>query len=44
VATASKRSPAVDPAKAPAVVFVTADDEHALRAFEVNAVDHLLKP
>jgi two-component system LytT family response regulator len=28
----------------PAVVFVTAFDEHALRAFEVNAVDYLLKP
>ena len=27
-----------------AVVFVTAYDEHALRAFEVNAVDYLLKP
>ena len=27
-----------------AVVFVTAFDEHALRAFEVNAVDYLLKP
>ena len=26
------------------VVFVTAYDEHALRAFEVNAVDYLLKP
>jgi two-component system LytT family response regulator len=28
----------------PAVVFVTAHDEHALRAFEVHAVDYLLKP
>ena len=28
----------------PAVVFVTAYDEYALRAFEVNAVDYLLKP
>jgi two-component system LytT family response regulator len=27
-----------------AVIFVTAYDEHALRAFEVNAVDYLLKP
>jgi two-component system LytT family response regulator len=27
-----------------AVVFVTAYDEHALRAFEINAVDYLLKP
>jgi two-component system LytT family response regulator len=26
------------------VVFVTAFDAHALRAFEVNAVDYLLKP
>ncbi|MGB3544871.1 LytR/AlgR family response regulator transcription factor, partial [Rubrivirga sp.] len=29
---------------APDVVFVTAYDEHALRAFEVSAVDYLLKP
>ena len=28
----------------PAVVFVTAYDEYALRAFEVHAVDYLLKP
>jgi len=28
----------------PAVVFVTAFDQHALRAFEENAVDYLLKP
>ncbi len=34
----------VGPGVAPAVVFVTAYDEHALRAFEVNAVDYLLKP
>lgn len=27
-----------------AVIFVTAFDEHALRAFEVHAVDYLLKP
>jgi two-component system LytT family response regulator len=32
----------IDPA--PAVVFCTAYDEHALRAFEVHAVDYLLKP
>lgn len=31
-------------ARAPAVVFVTAHDRHALRAFEVSAVDYLLKP
>ena len=34
----------VGAAAAPAVVFVTAFDEHALHAFEVNAVDYLLKP
>jgi len=34
----------LEPATAPAIVFVTAYDEHALRAFEVNAVDYLLKP
>jgi two-component system LytT family response regulator len=34
----------IEPEATPAVVFVTAYDEHALRAFEVNAVDYLLKP
>ena len=34
----------LSPEQTPAVVFVTAYDEHALRAFEVNAVDYLLKP
>src|SRR5688500_3796418 len=28
----------------PAVVFVTADEDHALKAFELAAVDYLLKP
>ena len=28
----------------PAVVFVTAYDEYAIRAFEVDAIDYLLKP
>ena len=29
---------------APIVIFVTAYNEHAVRAFEVNAIDYLLKP
>jgi two-component system, LytTR family, response regulator len=29
---------------APSVVFVTAFSEHAIRAFELNAIDYLLKP
>src|SRR4051812_18792279 len=28
----------------PGVVFVTAHDEHAIRAFDVHALDYLLKP
>jgi two-component system LytT family response regulator len=30
--------------KPPAVIFVTAYDEHALKAFEVHALDYLVKP
>jgi two-component system, LytTR family, response regulator len=31
-------------AQVPQVVFVTAFDQYAIRAFEVNAIDYLLKP
>lgn len=34
----------LEPATAPLLVFVTAYDEHAIKAFELNAVDYLLKP
>ncbi|WP_372882441.1 two-component system response regulator BtsR [Psychromonas sp.] len=34
----------LDPEKMPQVVFVTAYDEYALKAFEDNAIDYLLKP
>lgn len=32
------------PDPAPLIVFVTAHDEHAVRAFDANAIDYLLKP
>ena len=35
---------AIPPEKMPRVVFVTAHDHYALRAFEVHAFDYLLKP
>jgi two-component system LytT family response regulator len=35
---------AIGVARMPAVIFVTAYDEHALRAFDVHAVDYVLKP
>lgn len=35
---------ALEPDLLPAVVFITAHDEYALRAFEVAAVDYLQKP
>ena len=34
----------IGPATVPAILFVTAFDRYALRAFEVHAVDYLLKP
>jgi two-component system, LytTR family, response regulator len=35
---------ALGPARLPPLVFVTAFDEHAVRAFELAALDYLLKP
>jgi two-component system LytT family response regulator len=34
----------VGPERMPATIFVTAFEEHALRAFQVHALDYLLKP
>lgn len=35
---------ALEPSRCPAVVFVTAHDKYALKAFDVHAIDYLLKP
>ena len=35
---------AIGPERMPAVVFVTAFDQHALRAFDAQAIDYVLKP
>jgi two-component system LytT family response regulator len=34
----------INRAKMPAIIFVTANDDFALRAFEVHALDYLVKP
>jgi two-component system LytT family response regulator len=34
----------LEPGSAPLLVFVTAFDEHAIKAFELDATDYLLKP
>jgi len=34
----------IDPASLPLVIFVTAHDEHAIRAFDLHALDYLVKP
>ena len=34
----------IDPARMPVIIFVTANDDFALRAFDVHALDYLVKP
>jgi two-component system LytT family response regulator len=34
----------IDSEDMPAIVFVTAHDKYAIQAFEINAIDYLLKP
>ena len=34
----------LDPATCPAIVFVTAYDRYAIKAFDIHAIDYLLKP
>jgi two-component system, LytTR family, response regulator len=35
---------ALDPARMPGIIFLTAFDEYAVRAFDLSAVDYILKP
>jgi two-component system, LytTR family, response regulator len=35
---------ALDPARMPEIIFLTAFDEYAVRAFDLSAVDYVLKP
>lgn len=44
VERAEAEAGSVDPFRLPQIVFATAYDQYAVRAFEVNAVDYLLKP
>jgi two-component system LytT family response regulator/two-component system response regulator LytT len=41
---ARARTPAGDTEPLPQIIFATAYDQYAVRAFDVNAVDYLLKP
>src|SRR6266705_1747487 len=34
----------IDPDRMPVIIFVTANDDFALRAFDVHALDYLVKP
>jgi len=43
-AAKSRQHPDEDPEPLPQIVFATAYDQYAVRAFDVNAVDYLLKP
>lgn len=40
----AKSAPGKEPEPLPQIVFATAYDQYAVRAFDVNAVDYLLKP
>jgi two-component system LytT family response regulator/two-component system response regulator LytT len=44
IALGAKSGPGVEAEPLPQIVFATAYDQYAVRAFDVNAVDYLLKP